>query len=408
MLEIAPENRDEKANKYFEQVKPFLLQYMQKKQGSRVVQLIFKWGGPKARTFIHKTATTNWKDLIKSKFALYILEKIGREMELPGAVEDTILLQASWKGARILQESSSRSEENSKGIKDKFYTLWEKGRQNDIKAQETLHNLVLKIIEKQYDGLPLSKLVIRLALPSMFPDEKQKVLDYMIGKVTDWVNDDEGVRLFIELVNLCDPKQKKTLVKSFKGNIGEIVELNNQTYIAVTKLLTEVDDTVQLEKSLLPELEELIPTMATKRHAFSILFALFSPRTNNFNVLGKYEHQVQFTECKKSEEQRKKELRAHLYGPLMTYLEGDNLHQLLKHHINHKIIVALYKSMQEDNQTKLFNTLISRVAKLFLEDAKDSLKTGTFENSLCAHSDANKVIKGIFWLGDEGVDFFCD
>ncbi len=44
IMEIKVEDRTEKVNKYFEQIKPFLLQYMQKKQGSRVLQLIFKWG----------------------------------------------------------------------------------------------------------------------------------------------------------------------------------------------------------------------------------------------------------------------------------------------------------------------------------------------------------------------------
>jgi hypothetical protein len=43
--------------------------------------------------------------------------------------------------------------------------------------------LALKIIEKQYDGLVISKLVIRLAIGSMFAEEKQKVLDYLVGKV---------------------------------------------------------------------------------------------------------------------------------------------------------------------------------------------------------------------------------
>lgn len=46
---------------------------------------------------------------------------------------------------------------------------------------------------------------------------------------------------------------------------------------------------------LIPEVEELITSMNTKKHAFSIIFSLFSPRTHNFNVMGKYEHHVQFT-----------------------------------------------------------------------------------------------------------------
>jgi hypothetical protein len=32
--------------------------------------------------------------------------------------------------------------------------------------------------------------------------------------------------------------------------------------------------------------------MATDKHAYGIVFSLFAPRTNNFNVLGKYEHTV--------------------------------------------------------------------------------------------------------------------
>ncbi len=38
-------------------------------------------------------------------------------MELPGAVEDAILLQSSWEGARILEECIHRKEENLKLVK---------------------------------------------------------------------------------------------------------------------------------------------------------------------------------------------------------------------------------------------------------------------------------------------------
>ena len=86
----------------------------------------------------------------------------------------------------------------------------------------------------------------------MIVQQSENVLEYLVGKVTEWVNDDEGVRLFIEVVNLSDPKLKKTIIKAYKGNVGNIVELNNQTYVTLIKLLTEVDDTVQIEKSLLP------------------------------------------------------------------------------------------------------------------------------------------------------------
>ena len=52
-------------------------------------------------------------------------------------------------------------------------------------------------------------------------------------------------------MNLCDAKRKKALLKTFKGHIQEIAEMNNQTYVGVIKLLTEEDDTVQVQKVLL-------------------------------------------------------------------------------------------------------------------------------------------------------------
>jgi hypothetical protein len=44
MLEIKAEDRASKTAEYFKKVKQFLHTYMQKKQGSRVIQLMYKWG----------------------------------------------------------------------------------------------------------------------------------------------------------------------------------------------------------------------------------------------------------------------------------------------------------------------------------------------------------------------------
>jgi hypothetical protein len=94
----------------------------------------------------------------------------------------------------------------------------------------------------------------------MFAEEKQKVLDYLVEKVAQWTNDDEGVRLFIEVVNASDNKQKKQIIRAYKGiffiNIGHILEVaqqHNPCYVTIIKLLSEVDDTVFLQKTILPE-----------------------------------------------------------------------------------------------------------------------------------------------------------
>ena len=77
--------------------------------------------------------------------------------------------------------------------------------------------------------------------------------------------------------------------------------------------------------------------------------------------------------------------------------------------MGNKIVVGIYKSMQEDGKDSLFNSFVSRIAKFFLDDAVDSMKLAEgFDNSLSADSNANKIIKGILWLSDDFVDYYCD
>lgn len=59
-----------------------------------------------------------------------------KEFTIPEIAEDVILLQGSWKGAKIVQAYiDSTGEEGSRLLKNKFYELWEKSKNNDLKAQ---------------------------------------------------------------------------------------------------------------------------------------------------------------------------------------------------------------------------------------------------------------------------------
>jgi hypothetical protein len=97
-----------------------------------------------------------------------------------------------------------------------------------------------------------------------------------------------------------------------------------------------------------------------------------------------------------------------LYDSLLGFLDGEPLYQILRHHVNNKLIVGVYKSLQEDGLTEQFNAFVSKIAKLYLEDAKETLKLNSFAESLCADVNANKIIKGILWLQDGLVDYYCD
>lgn len=61
-----------------------------------------------------------------------------------------------------------------------------------------------------------------------------------------------------------------------------------------------------------------------------------------------------------------------------------------------------------DHQQEAFNSFITKVATLFLQDARDAFETKTFSECLTADPNANKILKQILLLPDEVVDYFCD
>jgi hypothetical protein len=146
--------------------------------------------------------------------------------------------------------------------------------------------MATRSIEKQYYWFQLSKIILRLRLASMFEEEKQKAIELISQNSASIVNDEEGVRLFIELINNCSSKDKKNIIKQYKGHLDEIVKANNVSYVTLLKLMIDTDDTVLITKSFEEELLQLIPQIIECKKAFSIIFALFSPRNNNFNILG--------------------------------------------------------------------------------------------------------------------------
>lgn len=102
-------------------------------------------------------------------------------------------------------------------------------------------------------------------------------------------------------MNNCSAKDKKNVIKQYKGHLDEIVKANNVSYVSLIKLMIDTDDTVLTVKSFEEELLQLIPQVLTCKKAFGVVFSLFAPRNNNFNILGKYEPHVERTTCKKPE-----------------------------------------------------------------------------------------------------------
>lgn len=350
MLEIKPQDRTAKTGEYFKKVKTFLHTYLLKKIGSRVIQLMFKWGDQEVKTTIYKSILQHWKDLIKSKYALHTISKVSAEFQFPRLVEDAIHLQNNKEGSMVLENFLNKHQgtEKANQIIKKFEEIEKLKEEKGFESQEPLHNLAMKSIEKEYSHHKISKLIIKLALPTMVVEEQAKIIEYFAEKALDLLVDDEGVKLFVLLYNFFDSKQKKNIIKQVKGRVNDLISLSRMSYVGLIKILTETDDTVSLGNKIVPEiLENLGDIKNNHSKIYHILISLLSPRSNNFNCLGKVEKEVPVSGCKKPQETRKQEIRSFLYEPLLDYLTNqENILATCTGANESRLALGVIKSMQ--------------------------------------------------------------
>lgn len=360
MLAVPKDDRAQAAAENFKKVKPFFNSYILKKQGSRVIHLLFKWGTQEVKTQIFQCILVGWKEMIKSSYALFTISKVSYDFEFPRLSDDAIILQNNPEGAIVLENYMKKhpQSDKSKQIINKFIGIREKVDTEGLDSQEPLHNLAMKSIDKDYYNLKISKLILRLALPTMVESERTKCIEFFAENPLVLLTDEEGLRLFIWLFNWFDSKQKKAIVKSLKNESGaeennpikNLLTQNHYSYVALIKMMTEIDDTVLIGKKIIPDLLDLLPQMDALPKLNNVFASLLSSRSNNFNCLGKYEKEVEFTTCKKPEEQRKAELRAYIYESLAQYLlNEERIDKTCKEASKSRLAIGLIKSMEEGN-----------------------------------------------------------
>ena len=220
------------------------------------------------------------------------------------------------------------------------------------------------------------------------------------------------------------------MIKSLKNDTVEIennpvrnlIIQNHFSYVALVKMITEVDDTVLIGKKLIPEILDLLPEMEILHKLNNVFVSLLSTRKNNFNCLGKYEKEVEYTTCKKSEGQRMAEVREYVYDSLIHYLlDADRIEKTCRDGSRSRLAIGLIKSLEEgtflnylDGKTEELKTFCSAICKHFLADLSSRKKNEkskqilNIEESLVADNFGSKLLKNILFMNQPFVDKFCD
>jgi len=82
--------------------------------------------------------------------------------------------------------------------------------------------------------------------------EKDKVLEIVTNDIANFMKSKEGATAVCNAIDCMQAKDKKALVKGFKGKVKEYLSVENTfSHVVIMKLLTSVDDTVLIKKSII-------------------------------------------------------------------------------------------------------------------------------------------------------------
>lgn len=88
-----------------------------------------------------------------------------------------------------------------------------------------------------------------LSFPVLVEAEREKLIEFLREKVLDLIEDKEGVKLCLDLINYSSAKDRKIIVRNFKDHVSKmILSGSNFAYLIIQKLIHAIDDTVLIEK----------------------------------------------------------------------------------------------------------------------------------------------------------------
>lgn len=97
----------------------------------------------------------------------------------------------------------------------------------------------------------------------LIPAERQKIIDTVIAEPNTFLHSKEGVNLLCNSLDLMEVKERKQLLKEFKGKIKDLLTAQNSLFhVVLMKIFTTIDDTVLVKKAIL----NVIPDINSNKH----------------------------------------------------------------------------------------------------------------------------------------------
>lgn len=231
--------------------------------------------------------------------------------------------------------------------------------------EQSIENLAVKIIEKGNHYPLLSKQVLILALPIMIPVEREKILEHLVNKMDDLLDDKEGNRLAIMVINYAGVKERKQIAKSLKDKVYDMLTTENSlSYTILQKLVLSIDDTVLTSKMILRTIQNSFQEIIETKTGFNFITSIFAPKHSAVNT---FEIPVDFTTSKKDDDVRYREIGNFLIDESVEYLKDANRETVTKDPRFSRFMSSVLRFILRENLSKHYG-FVHEIINLYLDE----------------------------------------
>lgn len=160
--------------------------------------------------------------------------------------------------------------------------LCQENIENGLKPDQRKNLLehLRECLEKSVDKELLSFEVVHLLFQAFCQEANQSQMDDLVAKCMDgavcMLSSKAGAESCLRLLGTASAKQKKTFCQDLKGKFVDLAT-NAVDYVLIMRLLSIVDDTVMMTKTVLKELIPEVGTLASDKYGSKALLWLLRP-----------------------------------------------------------------------------------------------------------------------------------
>eukprot|EP00400_MALV-I_sp_L67-5_P000625 gene625-339_t len=303
------------------------------------------------RMFLILVKLLSNKDLTKSfgtRFGCHVVNSIYYNEHLPKSEKRRLFNEITIPAMFALQ-----TEKYSKDLDKKSVWALVNDKENEKKHKSVLVHLAAvcsRAVDKETLSFGLVQEVFELFCAQCSLDQLQDITSRCIEGAPHFLASKAGANALVRILGVASPKNRKSFIKALKGQYVAIAK-NKVTCVVLWRLLTTVDDTVLLIKSVLPELISELTDLVSDEAGSKTLLLLTSGLTamksflseEDFNSLN-----IDAPSSKKDRELREKELATEFVSkPLKQLFKNSNLLELLGKKYSKDVVIAATKKNDE-------------------------------------------------------------